>query len=121
MAGAIEPDQAPHISSSHRGSTEYTPRNIAWGGYGPLRTKRDRGPLAASLGRGANLAGSQSRPARLRRLRAEVLCAGDAPVPLRRPARRPPEELRDRGRDRSLPAPQRVPGGASDGLRRIRL
>ena len=72
------------------------------------------------LGGRAHLGGAEPRRARLRRLEAEVLRARDAPLPVGRAARRPPEELLARRRDRPLPPPQRLPGDPPDGLRRLR-
>ena len=62
----------------------------------------------------------EPRRSRVRRLEAEVLRARDAPLPVGRAARRSPEELLARRRDRPLPPPQRVPGPSPDGLRRVR-
>ncbi len=76
--------------------------------------------MAAPLGGGAHLAGRQPRRARIRRLAAEELRARDAPLPLGRAPRRPPQVLRGRRRDRPLPSPQRLPGDPPDGLRRLR-
>ena len=55
-----------------------------------------------------------------RRRPAEVVRAGDAPVPLGRAPHGPPEELLGRRRRRPLPPPQRPPRHAPDGLRRVR-
>ena len=56
----------------------------------------------------------------LRRLEAEVLRARDAAVPVGGAARRTPEELLARRRDRPLPASQGLPGHPPHGLRRLR-
>ena len=47
---------------------------------------------------------------------AQVLRARDAPLPERRAAHRPPEDLLGRRRDRALPPPPRPPRAAPDGL-----
>ena len=52
--------------------------------------------------------------------RQEVLRARDAPVPVGRPPHGPHARLHDRRRGHALPAPQRLPGAAPDGLRRVR-
>ena len=85
-----------------------------------LRPEGDRAQVAAGLGRGEDLGGRQPRPARLRRLEAEGLRAGDAALPLGRAPRRPPQVLRGRRRDRPLPPPPRLRGDPPDGLRRLR-
>ena len=77
--------------------------------------KRDRAPLAEGVGRRADVGGRQ-RGRRVDRL----LRARDAPVPERRAAHRPPEELHDRRRGRPLPPPHRPARAAPDGLRRVR-
>ena len=85
-----------------------------------IRPEGDRAQVAAGLGRGEDLGGRQPRPARLRRLEAEVLRAGDAALPLGRAPRRPPQVLRGRRRDRPLPPPPRLRGDPPDGLRLLR-
>ena len=52
--------------------------------------------------------------------RQEVLRGRDAPVPLRQPAHGAHARLHDRRRRHALPPPQRLPGAAADGLRRVR-
>ena len=80
-----------------------------------LRPEDHRGQVAARVGGRAHLGGVE-RPGRA----AQVLRARDAALPVGRAAHRPPEDL-FRGRRRgSLPAPQRPPRAAPDGLRRLR-
>ena len=52
--------------------------------------------------------------------RRGLLRPGDAPVPQRRAAHRPPQGLLGRRRGRALPPPHRPPRPAPDGLRRVR-
>src|SRR5688500_1483044 len=62
-------------------------------GRPPLRAQADRAALAAHLGGGAHV-GGRRRPGRPRR--GALLRPGDAALPERRAAHRPPEELLDR-------------------------
>ncbi len=76
--------------------------------------------MAGGLGRGEDLGGPEPRRPRLRPGQAEGLRPGHAALPLRRAARRPPQGLFGRRRDRPLPAPQRLRRPAADGLRLLR-
>ena len=69
------------------------------------------------VGRRAHLGGRQRRGSTGA---TEVLRAGDAAVPERRAAHRPPQGLLGRRRGRALPPPHRAPRPAPDGLRRVR-
>ena len=64
--------------------------------------------MAARVGGRGDLGGPQPRRARLRPLEAEELRARDAPVPVRRAAHGPPQDLLDRRRARPLPPPARM-------------
>ena len=86
-------------------------------GYEPKAIERK---WQAGLGRGEDLGGRQPRPARLRRVEAEGLRAGDAALPVGRAPCRAPQVLRGRRRDRPLPPPPRLRGDPPDGLRRLR-
>ena len=81
----------------------------------PLRPEADRAQVAAGVGRRAHLGGLERARRAARGLRAR-----DAALPLGRAAHRPPEDLLGGRRDRPLPAPQRPPRAAPDGLRRVR-
>ncbi len=74
--------------------------------------------MAGAVGARAHLGGVQRR--RPRRAREKSYVLEMLPVPERRAAHRPPEELRARRRDRPLPPPHRPARAAPDGLRRLR-
>src|SRR4249919_1849624 len=105
-------------------ASEYTPllnwpRDGRGRNSGTLRPPGDRAQVAARLGGGEHVGGCEPRLPRVRRIQAEELRAGDAALPVGRAARRAPEDLFGRRRDRPLPPPPRLSRRASDGLRRL--
>ncbi|CAA9532890.1 MAG: Leucyl-tRNA synthetase, partial [uncultured Thermoleophilia bacterium] len=85
---------------------------------GAIRPRRGRAAPAGRVGRRARVRDAAGR--RGVRRPAEELRARDAPVPLGRAPHGARHELHHGRRRLPLPPPERVPGAAPDGLRRVR-